>query len=80
MREDEIWQQALAHSEVAQPKYVQHTFFITEDEAKSLRENTGDGYITHELPHYILHDATIMYGKSGWSTAKEVWWDIARKK
>jgi hypothetical protein len=44
---------------------VKRTFFITEEQAKILREEKKDNYIGHRMPCYELEDGTILYPRFG---------------
>ena len=59
---------------------VKRTFFLTKEECKRIGEETGDEYISPELPHYELDDGTLMYGKQGYSVSMECWWAVLGKK
>lgn len=42
-------------------KNVKRTFFITAEEAQSIRNETKNEFTTHLLPHYELEDGSIIY-------------------
>lgn len=51
-------------------------FFLTNDEANKL----SDPYVTNTLPHYLMSDGTVRFGKTagGSGAGMDIWWEESR--